>query len=115
MLAPRLGHEGVEFVVVAVEPVRILEETLAAHRKKLPGALGCILVEGDKSTLVERLRKPLLARSNAAYPLPPRCCGGQRRDAVDLAIQHVDGVGALMDHHAAWSVAHPAPIDHTRP
>jgi len=34
---------------------------------------------------------------------------GQRWDAVDLAIEHVDGVGALMDHHAPWAVAKTAP------
>jgi len=115
VLPPRLDHERVEVAVVPVEPVRILEETLARHREKFPGPLGGVVVERDETALVERLHESFPAVENPPRPLAPCGCRCQWRNAVDLAVEQVDGVGTLVDHHASRSVAKPAALDHPWP
>jgi len=98
-----------------VEPVRILEEALAGHREKFSWPFGGVVVERDEPPLIERLRKSFPAVGHAPHPLATRGGRRQRRNAVDLAVEQVDGVRALMDHHAPRSVAKPAALDHPWP
>jgi len=102
-------------VIVAVEPVGILEEALAGHRKEFPRPFGGVVIERDEPPLVNRLRKPFPAVGHAPHPLATRGGRRQRRNAVDLAVEQVDDMGTFMDHHAPRSVAEPAPFDHPGP
>jgi len=98
-----------------MEPVRILEEALARHRKKFAGSLGCIVVERDGPSLVERLRKPFPTVGHPAHPISPLGCRRKRRDTVDLTVEQVDSMGAFVDHHAPRPIAKPATLHHPRP
>jgi len=98
-----------------VKPVRILEKTLARHREKFPGALGGVVVERDEPPFVERLLESVPALGNPPRPIASGGGRLKRRHAVDLAVEQVDGMGTLVDHHAPGSVAEPASLDHPWP
>jgi len=98
-----------------VEPVWILEEALARHGKKFAGPLRGIVVERNEPFLVERFGKPVPTVSHSPHPLPPARCRLKRWNTVDLAIEQIDGMGALVDHHAPRPIAKPAALHHPRP
>jgi len=85
--------------------MRILKEALAHHRKKFAGSLGGIVVKRDEPPFVERLRKAFTTVGHPTHPVVSRGCRRKRRNTIDLSVEQVDGVGALMDHHAPRPIA----------
>ena len=94
--------------------MRILEEALARHRKELDVALGGVVVERRRPAFVERGGEPLLRRRDPREPCRA-VAWRQRGYAVDVAVERVEKVGELVDHHAPRAVAEPAAVHHPRP
>jgi len=98
-----------------VEPVRVLEEALGGHGEELARPLGRVVVEGHEPPLVERLLEADAALADPPDPRPPRRRRLQRRHAVDVAVEHVDGVRAFVDDDTPRPVPQPSPLHHPRP